>query len=174
LNLMPAERIECFVSARRVRSVLLELFAILGPVVVGHALFHLLLPVGGFIRWLIPALYGIAFVACAIVICTRWLQKGPQIVLDQFGIEDRRQSLGVVEWCDIQRVSIREIHGAEFLALDVENPEKYLSRLSRWSRWGSRSLVRQGYPAIAISFTFVDPSLDQVLQFIQRNHAKLI
>jgi hypothetical protein len=166
--------LECHVSRRRVRLAIGELFAILTLPLLVHAVIHFLLPVGGFVRWFLPAIYGVAIIF-AVVLCVRvLLRSGPQVVFNDNGIEDRRQALGVIEWSDIRRVSIRAMHGAEFLSIDVENPEKYLSRLSWWCRWGSRSLVRQGYPAIAISFTLMDRSLEQVIEFIRRNHADVI
>ena len=94
--------------------------------------------------------------------------------MNEIGIEDRRQALGVVEWADIKRVSIRALLGVEFLAIDVADPEKYLSRMSSLNRWRSESHVQKGYPPIAISYELLDPPLDQVLEFIQCNHSELV
>jgi hypothetical protein len=122
------------------------------------------------VAWIVPAiLYGIVAVICLRL----YFRKGPQVVLNKEGIEDKRQALGVIPWNEIRRFSVHSLHDVQFLSIDVADPDKYLSRLTRWNRFGSTSLLKNGFPAIAISFVHLDRSLDEVWSFICEHHPNL-
>ncbi|MBI3862590.1 MAG: hypothetical protein HY290_11925 [Planctomycetia bacterium] len=167
-----AECMECRISRSRVRTTA-KMAALWTLAAFGHylTLFGLVLgPPLKWVGWIVPAfLYGIAAVVCL----RSYFQKGPQVVLNREGIEDTRQALGVIPWKEIRRFSIHSLHDVEFLSVEVADPDKYLSQLTWWNRFGSTSLVKKGFPAIAISFVHLDPSLDEVWQFLCERHPDL-
>ena len=139
------------------------------PVLV-HILFGLFLPQGGLHRWLVPALYGIAF----LLLLQKLIRRGPKVILSNKGIEDRRLGIGLIPWEEISQLAIEHIHAAEFLAVSVIDPDKYATRMSWANRLGSRSLVKHGYPPIAISFEMLDTSWEVIWTFIEKYRLDLV
>ncbi|MFN0053579.1 MAG: STM3941 family protein [Planctomycetales bacterium] len=137
----------------------------------------LALIVGRVLRF--PVLGGVFMVGvyCAVLCGAFYVyfrHRDSQFVIDRNGIHDSRAQWGVVEWCDIHRVSVQEIHGVPILAVDVVDASKYLSRLSRWQRRGANSLMDRGYAPICFGMPCLDRSVDEVWKFISERHPHLV
>jgi hypothetical protein len=100
--------------------------------------------------------------------------RGPQLIIDERGIESRHWQMGIIPWNAIREVSVVTMYGNEFLGVDLLDPDKYLQGASWWTRQGSRGLLKKGRPAIVISCEFLDHSLEEVLAFIQERRAELV
>jgi hypothetical protein len=113
--------------------------------------------------WVGVGFFGLGFIAIPL----RFFRSGPQVVINEEGIDDRRLIIGVIRWSDIRSLSIRSLNSVKFLCIELVEPEKYLARLPRWRRsleWTNEIL---GFPAMTIGFTGLSPGIDQVWEFIQ-------
>lgn len=167
-----APSIECYSSRSRVRTTA-KMAALWTLHVICIRLGLVGLAVGPVLKWTVWVVAALVYGTLVVVCFWLYFRRGPQVVLNEEGIEDRRQALGVIPWEDIRWFAINTLHEVEFLSIEVADPDKYLARLTWWNRFGSSSLVRKGLPAIAISFVHLDPSLDEVWQFICKHHPNL-
>ncbi len=119
------------------------------------------------VGWIGVCFFGLGF----FIIPRQLFRKGPQFVVDERGLEDRRSRLGLVEWVDILSLSVGEVRQQRFLCLHVVDPEKYLGRLSKAGRIAARANVSLGFSEITIAFSGLSRSTDDVCRFIRDNYA---
>jgi hypothetical protein len=145
------------------------------PIVTGHFLLGLVLrriaPGFGWHGIIGAGFVGLVFVGACVVVVLR--PRGPQLVVNDLGIESRNWPLGIIGWNDIRHVSIVTMYENEVLGIDLRNPDKYLSNASRAVRRASRSLVKKGLPPIVIGCDWLDHSPHNVLAFIRERHEDL-
>lgn len=113
---------------------------------------------------------GVGFFGLGFGVLPRMLGKGPIVVIDDTGIEDRRWKLGVIPWDDVQSLQMYEIGSSKFLGIELIDPEKYLSRLRRWRRWLAATNRAMGFPSFAISFAGLTPGIDEAWKALSSRH----
>ena len=135
----------------------LGLFGIAG--VVGLYFFLGYLPV---VLWIC----GGVFVVVLLYSAMRGEDTGPCIILDDEGVLDKRLKLGVISWGDIRRIKFYDLHGANFICLELHNPETYLARQPKWLRLSGMSQRLMGMGPIAISTTGLQMDYKQLAGLI--------
>lgn len=114
---------------------------------------------------------GICFFSLGFIAVPRQLRRtGPQVIIDERGIGDLRSKFALIEWADVAALSIGSIHGQKFLCVQVVDPEKYLSRLSASGRAGAKANLSLGFPEIALTFSGLTQTADEVLRFIAEHY----
>lgn len=116
------------------------------------------------VGWIGVGFFGLGFVAFPIM----FFRTGPQVVINDEGIEDRRMKIGVIRWADIRSLTIGSVNSAKFLCVEVADPETYLSRLPRWARRVAAANKVLGFPEITIGFSGLSPGLKEVWADLQR------
>jgi hypothetical protein len=119
------------------------------------------------IGWIGISFFGLGFIA----IPARLLRPGPQVVINDEGIEDHRLKAGVIRWQDIRSLSIGSVNSARFLCIELMEAEKYLSRLPRWKRSIAAVNPALGFPALTISFSGLTPGLAAVTAHLDERFA---
>lgn len=113
---------------------------------------------------------GVCFFSLGFVFLPRqFFKSGPQVVIDARGIEDRRSSLGVIEWSDMETLSVGELHSQKFLSIEVSDLGKYLERLSDAGRIAAQANRALGFSEITLGFSGLSHSADEVMRFIREN-----
>jgi hypothetical protein len=115
------------------------------------------------VGWIGVGFFGLGFIAFPVM----FFRTGPQVVINDEGIEDRRLKIGVIRWEDIQSLSIGSVNSAKFLCIEVADPERYLSRLPRWSRPLRAATEALGFPSLTIGFSGLSPGLKEVWAYLQ-------
>lgn len=126
-------------------------------------------PIARVVGWIGVSFFGLGFIALPVM----FLRAGPQVVVNDQGIEDRRLKVGIIRWEDIRSLSIRSVSSAKFLCVDVADPGRYLSRLPRRSRWLVPVSEALGFPALTISFSGLSPGLKEVWAHLQARDSML-
>ena len=114
--------------------------------------------------WIGVAFFGLGFIA----IPRQLLRAGPQVVINDEGIDDRRLKLGPIRWDDIRELSIGSVHGAKFLCIELVDRERYLSRLPAWKRRLGAASEALGFPPLTIGFSGLTPGLDEVWDYVRK------
>lgn len=82
----------------------------------------------------------------------------PCVILDDEGVFDKRLQLGVIRWEDIRRITLHDLEGAQYVSLELHNPETYAARQPTWLRLASKAqrLHRMSSTSISTSGLDVD------------------
>ena len=115
------------------------------------------------VGWVGVGFFGLGF----IVIPIMWFRTGAQVVINDEGIEDIRQKIGVIRWEDIRGLWIGRVESTKFLCIELVDSEKYLSRLPRWTRPLTAATRAIGFPPLTIGFTGLSPGLEEVWAYLQ-------
>ena len=111
---------------------------------------------------------GVAFFAlCLALILRQLLRRGPTVVIDDFGVFDRRLGVGLIPWQDISAVSVAQIRSQRFISLWLRNQEEYLSRVPSWRASLGRMNERMGFSPFSMGFAGLTPGLDEVYAHIR-------
>jgi hypothetical protein len=153
-------QVECHVSRVRLLGLL-----VLTCLMVGTSYFCTTLPdltarVAG---WAGVAFFSLGFVAIPVM----FFRSGPQVIVNEYGIDDLRLRLGLIPWEEIRGLSIGSVHSTKFLCIDLVDREKYLSRLPRWKRSAAAANEMLGFPALTIGFSGLSPGLKEVWAYIE-------
>jgi len=144
-----------------------KLFGLLGLtcVMVSLSYFCATLPglIPRIVGWIGVGFFGLGFVAFPVML----FRTTPQVIVDEEGIEDRRQKIGVIQWEDIRSLSIGSMNSAKFLRVEVSDPTKYLSRLPKWTRPLTAANKALKLPALTIGFSGLSPGLKEVWAYMQ-------
>ena len=113
---------------------------------------------------------GVCFFSIGFIVLPRQLfRPGPLVVIDDHGIEDRRTTLGLIDWADVVSLTVGHIRTQKFLCVEVADPQKYLNRFSAAGRIAAKANRGLGFPEITIAFSGLTHSTDQVTAFIREN-----
>ena len=99
----------------------------------------------------------------------KYRDRALRIVADERGLEERRNSLGLVEWGDVVSLAIRETQRQKFLCIEVADVDKYLERLSRAGRIAAKANRSLGFSEITLTFAGLSHTSEEVLAFIEQN-----
>lgn len=88
---------------------------------VGETTFLLWVVLGGIVIGLVQAI-------------RQLFDRGPCIIVNEEGVNDKRLGMGVIRWSDIQRVRMQNFSGAHFISLDLSNSEQYRSKQPAYTR----------------------------------------
>lgn len=151
---------ECYRSKHKLLG-----FLILTIIMVGGSTFCTTLPDSALrlIGWIGVVFFGLGFV----VIPAMYLRKGPQVIINETGIEDFRLGVGMIRWDDIGSFSIDSVYSSRLLCIEVKNPQAYLSRMPIWKRALTKVNRSMGYSRFTISFSGLTPGLDDVWAFLK-------
>lgn len=114
------------------------------------------------VGWVGVLFFGLCLVAWA----ARLMRGGPQVRIDNDGIEDRRLAVGVVPWGDVSSIYVGVVRSTKFLCVDVADPDAFLLRLRPWRRWLARRSMAMGFPPLSISFIDLSPGLRDVCAYL--------
>lgn len=115
--------------------------------------------------------FGVLFFSLGFIVLPRQLfRAGPQVVVDERGLEDRRSKLGLVDWSDVVSVTVGAVRKQKFLCIEVTDPKKYLDRLSSAGRVAAQANRSLGFSEITIGFSGLSHSTEEVMRFIHDNH----
>lgn len=120
------------------------------------------------VGWIGVGFFGLGFIALPVM----FFRTGPQIVINDEGIEDRRLKIGVIQWGDIRSLSIGSVNSAKFLCVGLSDPERYLNRLPRWRRSLTAAVEALGFPALTISFSGLSPGLKEVWAYLHARDSR--
>ncbi len=115
------------------------------------------------VGWIGVGFFGLGFVVIPVMFC----RSGPQVVINDAGIEDYRLKVGIIRWEDVRSLYVGSIESARFLCIEVDDPEKYVARLPRWKRWLAAANEALGYPALVINFSGLTPGIRDVWAHLQ-------
>jgi len=118
---------------------------------------------------------GIVFFGAALLaIILSALRGGTAVVFDGSGITDERMNIGIIPWQEIEACRVATVQSSKFLCLSLREPEPYLSRLSRWRRLQSNSNQRLGFGHLAISFSGLQPGLNEAIEYLNQHRPGLL
>lgn len=90
----------------------------------------------------------------------------PRLIIDGEGVLDRTLKIGKILWSDISGAYLREIKGNSFICLELENEEKYLTKLSPLMRAATSANVKLGFTPISLNLSGVDTDAFQLLEVV--------
>lgn len=111
------------------------------------------------------------FVFRVIAISRQLLDANPQVIVDEHGLEDRRTKCGVIEWRDVEALSIGRFAGTSSLCIALRDPKKYLGRLSRTHAMMVKVNAALGFQPMTLGFGGLTHSAEQVFEFIMSHYA---
>lgn len=92
--------------------------------------------------------------------------RGPCIIINEEGINDKRLGMGVIRWSDIEKVRMHGVSGAYFISVDLLNSEQYLSRLPAYTRLGNKLWRLYNVSPIHIKVAYMDVAADELFEMI--------
>jgi hypothetical protein len=177
---------EIFISKSKVvRGILLGTVMTFAVLYVAVKVFYILFPPNrsvldsSFNLQIIPMIVGVVsvigffwFGAMTVVLFSRLFISEPQVVITFEGIEDKRLSVGLVEWNSIEMISLEETKYAKWLNLILKSPENYYHRLPKFQLFSRKLNGQQGMNNFRIRFTDLDTPIDKAWDFIENSIVK--
>lgn len=117
-----------------------------------------------FVLWLLTAAVAIAFVQALRKISDR----GPCVVINEEGINDKRLGLGVIRWSDIESVRMHGVGAAYFISLELFDKETYLRRQPGYIRLTNQAWRFYNVSPINIKVAYMDVAPDDLFEIILR------
>ncbi len=105
------------------------------------------------------------------VIPRQWLRRGPQLIIDDHGIEDRRVPDGRIAWSEIRSIHLASVFSSHFLCIDLVDPVPRSARLSGWRRRLQAPNRAMGYGDVTLSTSGLTPGIAAVWQHLQERNA---
>jgi hypothetical protein len=113
---------------------------------------------------------GVAFFGPgALVFLWQLLDVRPRLVITGRGVYDRTNGAGWIPWSDIRYAWLQSVMGHEFVCLEVHDPDRYLSRMSRWRRLVGKLNRGAGYSELWLNLSGLAVSIDQVFRVIEHH-----
>jgi hypothetical protein len=127
--------------------------------VAGGVLYYML----GYLPFIVWVAGGVLLVVL-VVRLVRPDSDDPCIVLNDEGVFDRRLKIGVIRWDDIRRIEWYNLHGAQYISLDLHNLQTYDARRPTWLKLISQVQRGFGMSSVAISTSGLDMDSQTILQ----------
>jgi hypothetical protein len=96
------------------------------------------------------------------------LRKGPTLIINESGINDKRLGVGQIPWTAVSSVSAYEVRNKPFIELWLSDESTYVSRLPRWQRMYAPIVKVTGHSPFVISMTFLTPGFKPVYEYVLR------
>ena len=93
-------------------------------------------------------------------------QRGPCIIINEQGINDKRLGVGVVRWSDIEGARMHGVAGAYFISLQVANSKQYLARQPLYIRISNPMWRMFDVSPIHIKVAYMDVSPEELFEMI--------
>lgn len=115
-----------------------------------------------FLLWVLSAGVIIGFVQAL----RQTFDRGPCIIINEEGINDKRLRMGVIRWSDIEEVRMHGVGGAYFISLELLNSEKYLAKQPGYIRLSNQIWRLYKISPIHIKVAYMDVSPDELFEMI--------
>jgi hypothetical protein len=126
-----------------------------------------------FLLWVLLAGVVIGFVQAV----RQTFDRGPCIIINEEGINDKRLGMGIIRWSDIERVSMQGLGGAYFISLELMNSERYVSRQPMYTRISNQVWRLYNISPIHVKVAYMDVAPDELFELIvsevERNRARI-
>jgi hypothetical protein len=93
-------------------------------------------------------------------------RRGPIIIINEQGINDKRLGVGVVRWSDVEGARMHGVAGAYFISLQVANREQYLARQPVYIRISNALWRIFDVSPIHIKIAYMDVSAGELFEMI--------
>jgi len=118
------------------------------------------------------------YVGCGLVLLWLWawrqvLSRSVVLIIDDVGIEDRRNGLGIIPWEDILRIEEEYGQDQPNIRIHVVEPEKYLAILPWWRRAMNPILRPIKKDVWVISCLAVEPGEEVIWAYLRKHHGVL-
>ena len=120
------------------------------------------------------ALIAVAFFGiCAVYVALKQRDPGPGLVIDAEGLIDRSSGVaaGRVPWADIKGLTVHEVRGQPFLAVDVHDPQKYVARANPLMRPVVAMNMKLFGSPIQLSAVTLQIEFDELVDAVTQAHA---
>jgi hypothetical protein len=107
----------------------------------------------------VPTILWVAMIIFAFVLLfdlIRGHSSDPVIILSDEGVFDKRLKVGTIFWSDIRRIRSYNLHGADYISLELHDMNRYESRRPLWFTLLSQVQRVFGISSIAISTNGLD------------------
>jgi len=129
-------------------------------------------------RLVAPLVFGslliIVGLLCLYVVSIQLVRRGAIVTIDQQGVFDARNGLGLIPWADIRTLQIMRRsfwlgskRGIDYIGVHLNNPTPYLLRLPGWKRRLTMFGLRQGMPFAEISFLGLTPGVEEAAAYLR-------
>jgi hypothetical protein len=108
----------------------------------------------------------------SLAIVYRVLDRRPRLIIGTEGMTDRLLGVRRIDWVDILTAKLISVYGTKFVALKLNNTQKYLNRLLASSRKLTKVNRMLGFGELNLYLSLLDTSADQVLQTVKQNIRK--
>lgn len=98
----------------------------------------------------------VLFAAFAAYALRQLMRRGPRLVLGVDGVDAADLGVGTIPWTDLVEVAPFGSNEAPFLALQAEDPARWLAAMPGWPARVQRLLERQGLPLFSVNLIGVD------------------
>jgi hypothetical protein len=97
-------------------------------------------------------------------------RKGPTLIINESGIDDKRLGVGQIPWTAISSVSACKapLRNKSLIELWLSDESAYVSRMPRRMRMVAPTLKANGHSPFVISMTFLNPGFGAVYEYILR------
>jgi len=102
------------------------------------------------------------------------VRSGAIVTIDQQGVLDARNGLGLISWADIRSLQMMRWSfwvgsklGIDYIGIYLSNPTPYLLRLPSWKRRLTLLGLRLGMPFAQISFLGLTPGAGEAAAFLR-------
>lgn len=106
------------------------------------------------------------FGGCALIACWMLIDTRPRLVIDRRGIWDRTLGVGFIPWEDVQGAYLQSISGNDFICLELHDPNRYRSRLSRVRRAMSSANEALGFSDFSINLCGIAARTEEVFELV--------
>jgi hypothetical protein len=115
------------------------------------------------VGWFGVVFFGLGFIMIPVKLVT----SGPQVMINDEGIEARRLGVGLIPWQDIDSLSLASVNRTRFLNIWVTDPEKYISILPKWKRAVALIQQKMGFSVLTLTFSGLSPGIDEVWTYLK-------
>jgi hypothetical protein len=95
-------------------------------------------------------------------------RKGPTLIINESGIDDKRLGVRQIPWTAISSVSAYEVRNKPLIELWLSDESTYVSRMPRRQRMFAPILKATGHSPFVISMTFLTPGFRPMYEYILR------
>lgn len=116
---------------------------------------------------------GILFSGAAILSqLVQLFANGPQVIIDEIGIEDSRLKIGPFKWEEIETISIEQTNNIKWINVHLIDPQPYYNRLSRYQLLLRKANGQIGINDFRIRFINLATSIDDAWNTIEEHMKK--